>query len=137
MSNTADYGGIDLASTPAIWGQWLVSQTNPCFIAKADLGIFLAGMAVGGTQYGRQAISGGSDDWSFTVDELLRVTGANPIVKRAPRILRGNQAIAGFIADTTPSLDGDGGRIVDGEGLDWPEGPLSTVHFTFSGFEKG
>ena len=120
----------------------MVSQTRPCFLAKADLGIFLAGMAVGGTQYGREAIVGGADDWSFTVDELLRVTGGKPILKRTPHVFRGNQATAGFIVDTTVGLDttagfdGVGGPLSpEGEGLEWPEGPMSTVHFTFRGQE--
>lgn len=137
VSNTADYGGIDLVTKPAIWGQWLTSQSSPCFVAKADLGVFLAGMAVGGLQYGREAIVGGKDDWSSTVDELLNVTGAIPIVKRTPSVLRGNQAIAGFIVDTASHFfgDGDGGGVV-GEDVEWPDGPLSTVHVIFNGQDR-
>lgn len=133
VSNTADYGGIDLTTTPAIWGQWLTSQSSPCFVAKADLGVFLAGMAVGGLQYGREAIVGGKDDWSSTVDELLKVTGAKPIVKRTPHILRRNQVVAGFIVDTASQFFGDGGGGAAAEDLAWPDGPISTVHFVFSG----
>ena len=101
-ANTAEYGGIDLRVTPPVWNQWLTSQVAPCFTSQADLGPFLAGMLVGRLQYGREAIDGGVDDWSLTVDELLRVTGANPIVQRASKVLRGTSHVVGFIIDTAP-----------------------------------
>lgn len=52
---------------------------------------------------------GGSDDWSFTVDELLRVTASRPITTRTG-VARGNANVTSVIADTS-SLAGtnDGG----------------------------
>jgi hypothetical protein len=133
-ANTAEYGGIDLKSAPVTWNQWLTSQTKPCFTSQADFGPFLSAMAVGRPQYGREAINGGSDDWSFTVDELLKVTSANPIVRQTPKVLRGSSAVAGFIVDTAPHLGGAGMGVPpeEGAGPDWAEGPMSTIRLAFS-----
>ena len=75
---------------------------------------------------------GGLDDWSFTVDELLRVTAAIPITLTSGD-LRGNDNFIGFMADTSNLADtgaGGGSGGFEGEVAEWPEGPISTVHIT-------
>jgi hypothetical protein len=130
---TAEYGSIEL--TLAEWLQWLPKTSRPCFTNVINLANFLAGTATGGRYCSREAIPGGNDDWSFTVDELLRVTAARPIVKSAPTILRGNGNTIGFIADTS-ALGGGGSGGGEGDLVEeWPEGPISTIHMIVSGFD--
>jgi hypothetical protein len=135
--NTAEYGGIDLNAMPAVWNQWLTSQTKPCFTNQAAFGPFLARMAVGMPNYGREAIDGGTDDWSFTVDELLKVTGANPMVGQAAKVTRGTSHVVGFVIDTAQNLTHGGSGLPPGdtEGAEWPAGPISTVHLRISSLE--
>lgn len=129
-SYTAEYGGIDLNSSPPAWQQWLTATTTPWLTSPAPLALYLAGMVTGKTSYSREAFRGGADDWSFTVDELLRVTAARPIT-RMSGVLRGNDNVVGFIADTSSlAIGGVGGGdgSIEGDAPEWPEGPLSTVH---------
>lgn len=129
---TAEYGGIDLKSSPPIWQHWLTATAAPWFQADLHLASFLALMATGDASCGRQAVRGGLDDWSFTVDELLGVTAAIPITLTSGD-LRGNDNFVGFMADTSNLADtGAGGSSggFDSEATEWPEGPLSTVHIT-------
>jgi hypothetical protein len=65
------YGGIDLG-TPKDWMQVLPVASPMSLSGGVLLGQFMAEML--GASSGREAIAGGADDWSFTVDELLRVT---------------------------------------------------------------
>lgn len=129
---TAEYGGIELKS--AGWWHWLPVTTPNRFEDMIDLASFLAWMAVGKNQCARVAVPGGTDDWSFTVDELLNVTSTKPIVKSKPAILRGNDNVVGFMIDTAPHLagvgGGGGGDAPEGVIPEWPEGPISTVRMT-------
>ncbi|MEG3619763.1 hypothetical protein V5T82_14960 [Magnetovibrio sp. PR-2] len=131
---TAEYGGIELKSASKGWWHWLPVKTNHQFVSQVDLSAYLAGMAVGDSSYARKAIIHGSDDWSFTVDELLRVTAKKAILKSKPKILRGNDNFVGFIPDTAQHLSSDGGgggdHIPEGDIPEWPEGPISTVKMT-------
>lgn len=129
---TAEYGGIDLKSSPPEWRHELTRTTAPWFSSPIPLACYLAKMATGATACGRQAVRGGSDDWSFTVDELLRVTAARPITKKIT-IARGNDNVVGFIADASSLAgagDGGGGDHLEGEIPEWHEGPISTIHMT-------
>jgi len=133
-AQTAEYGGIDLNSSPPEWRHELTQTTAPWFKSPISLAKYLACMAIGDPSCSREAVRGGSDDWSFTVDELLRVTAALPINKMSG-VARGNDNIVGFIADTssfTPYGFGGGGGIdeFDGDIPEWPEGPISTIHLT-------
>ncbi|MEM9100581.1 MAG: hypothetical protein AAGC79_18900 [Pseudomonadota bacterium] len=65
----------------------------------------LAQMATGSD--GRSGLPGGTDDWSFTVDELLRVTASKPIVRSSPSTKRGNTNVVALVVDTTDEGDGD------------------------------
>lgn len=137
-SLTAEYGGIDLKAAPPIWRQELTSVRAPWFTSPISLADFLASMATGQTDCGRLAVRGGSDDWSFTVDELLRVTAAHPIVKKEAKVLRGNDNVVGFIADSSPlPVNGGGGwyEYIEGDVPEWPEGPISTVHMHISSID--
>jgi hypothetical protein len=70
------YGVIDKYQSPPNWEH--DSPALPIRAGVQSFGDFFAGMAdTGGTATGRAATAGGSDDWSFTVDELLTVTGVN------------------------------------------------------------
>jgi hypothetical protein len=134
---TAEYGGIDLNTSPPAWHQWLTATTTPWFTSAAPLATYLAGMVTGITCYGRDAVRNGPDDWSFTVDELLRVTAARPITRKSG-VLRGNDNVARFIADTSPqviSYVGGGDGYIEGDVPGWPEGPLSTVHMVIRSIE--
>ena len=133
---TAEYGGIDLNSSPPKWRHELTQTTAPWFNSPVLLANYLATMAIGHPSCSREAVRGGSDDWSFTVDELLRVTAARPITKKSS-VARGNDNVVGFIADTSPlTLDAGGGGggqdYFDSDTSEWPEGPISTVHLTLA-----
>ena len=73
VGDSADYGLIDLLPTPVAWKQ--LDPANPMTPAHGvAFGETLADMIVG--RAGRPATPGGADDWSDTVDELLRTTYA-------------------------------------------------------------
>jgi len=129
---TAEYGGIDLNASPPAWHQCLTATTAPWFTSAAPLASYLAGMATGNPSYSRDAVRAGPDDWSFTVDELLRVTAVLPITKKCG-VLRGNDNVVGLIADMSSlAIAGVGGGdgYIERDVSEWPEGPLSTVHIT-------
>ena len=128
----AEYGGIDLKTSPPIWHHWLTATATPWFNAPLPLASYLAGMVTGYNCCGRKAVRGGLDDWSFTVDELLSVTSAIPLTLTSG-VLRGNDNVVGFIADLSNLAGiGDGGDAggLEGEFVERPEGPISTVHVT-------
>ena len=135
---SAEYGGIDLKTSPPVWRHELTQTTTPWFNSPIPLADFLADMTTGGSYCGRDAVRGGSDDWSFTVDELLRVTASRPITKKKSSVLRGNDNVVGFLEDTSP-LSGSGGGgwddYVEGDVAEWPEGPISTIHASFRSIE--
>jgi hypothetical protein len=133
---TAEYGGINLSAAPAKWNQWIPVTTSPYFHKVITLSQYLASMAVGHHTCSRKALRGGKDAWSYTVDELLKVTAAKPIVKSSMAVLRGNDNIIGFLADTVPHFGiggsgGTGGKMPEEKASEWPDGPISTVHMTF------
>ena len=77
---SAQYGIVDLATKPRYWFQTEIGPTGiPLLAPSIRFGELLAGMVFGLAGFGRQAVSGGADDWSFTVDELLTITAAKPI----------------------------------------------------------
>nr|WP_281719420.1 hypothetical protein [Nitrosomonas nitrosa] len=68
------YGLIDRGLSPPDWQQ--VAPAHKMTIRGVDLGAFLARMADRPPNAeGRAATIGGTDDWSFTIEELLKVTG--------------------------------------------------------------
>lgn len=129
---SAEYGGIDLTTSPPVWRQELTMKTVPWFHSPISLANFLAGMATGDTNCSREAVSGGLDDWSFTVDELLRFTATRVVQSTGPGP-RGNTNVVGLMTDTSISSDPDDGgwdSYIEGEEPEWPEGPISVVHMT-------
>jgi hypothetical protein len=68
------YGGIHCST-----GSWtqVVPHHAMTTTAGIPLGSFIAGMALGTPTSGRKADAGGADDWSTTIDELLRVTAGH------------------------------------------------------------
>lgn len=134
---TAEYGGIDLGKSPPEWRHERTWTTAPWFSSPAPLACYLAGMVTGAPAYSRKAVRGGLDDWSFTVDELLRVTAARPITRKFG-VARGNDNVVGFIADASSLAgagDGGGGGHVEGEIPEWLEGPISTIHMTLNSID--
>jgi len=134
---TTEYGFIDLSASPPTWCQWLTATTTPWFTSEVPLAFYLASMVTGNPNYSRNAQRGGTDDWSFTVDELLRVTAARTLTKKSG-VLRGNDSVVGFIEDTSSlTFDsvGGGGGYTERDVPDWPEGSLSTVHVTIRSIE--
>jgi hypothetical protein len=133
---TAEYGGVEIDGTPRQWKFWLPEAPDD-LVADVPIGTYLASMAAGLDQYGREADPGGNDDWSFTVDELLRVTGALPIVKSDKTVLRSNPNVIGLVADMAsylsvpPGLSAAGGPYKPEDEEYWPEGPISVAHLTF------
>ncbi len=131
---STEYGGIDLKSTPPEWRHEVPLDTKPWFRFTASLASYLAGMATGNPACGRDAICGGSDDWSFTIDELLQVT-ANQTMSKRRTTFRGNDNFIGLVVDNAQFAsfrDGGGGLFTEGEAAEWPEGPISAVHMTFT-----
>ncbi len=139
-TQTAEYGGIEIDGTPRTWTSLLPRTVLQPHLTKSldgplSLAGLLAGMVFGASFCGRRAIKGANDDWSFTVDELLRVTGAIAINARADKqVLRHNGKTAGAIVDTAsylgvpPGLSAGGGPVKPFDGDPWPEGPMSTIH---------
>lgn len=131
---TAEYGGVELQSAAKRWAHWIPMPPDQ-LRSPIELGFYLAQMAMGLDGCGRLAIANGQDDWSFTVDELLRVTGALPIVQSTPAELRGNSNVIGRICDTAaylsvpPGLSAGGGPTKSEDDY-WPDGPISVVHLT-------
>lgn len=135
-AHTAEYGGIDLNSAPPTWRHELTETTSHWFSSPISLSDYLAGMATGDPSCSREAVRGGVDDWSFTVDELLQVTASLPITK-TNAVSRGNSNVICFIADTSSLMpSGGGGKdYFDTDTPEWPEGPISTVHLTLTSIE--
>jgi hypothetical protein len=133
VAQTAEYGGLDLSSSTPIWSHELTQTSAPWFHSRIALNNYLACMATGDPSCGRKAVIGGADDWSFTVDELLRVTAARSITSGCS-VARGNDNVIGFIADTSSMVGGDDGGVdyADRPSEEWPKGPISTVHMTLS-----
>lgn len=133
---TAEYGGVEVDGMPRHWTFWIPAAPDD-LTAPLALGTWLARMAAGLSMTGRMAKPHGTDDWSATVEELLRVTGALPIVMSDDTILRKNSNVVGRVADTASYLSVPTGLSAAGgprkpEMEDyWPEGPISTVHLTF------
>lgn len=137
-AHTAEYGGIDLNSASPTWRHELTQMTAPWFNSPVPLASYLAGMATGYLAYSRVAVRGGSDDWSFTVDELLRVTAKRPITRQSS-VARGNANVVGIIADTSSlayTNDGGNNNHVEGDVSEWPEGSISTVHMVLGPFDE-
>jgi hypothetical protein len=142
---TGEYGAIQLGVALPSWTQLLVSPPDR-FSGECDLGQFLATMAFGRGLCGREAEPGGRDDWSFTVDELLRVTAVLPIVKSASH-LRGQSYGVGFLqvlefSGGEPATAGGRSAFAGGGGDEppadhgeepWPDGPISTVQLILRG----
>ncbi|TCQ07679.1 hypothetical protein C8J34_104140 [Rhizobium sp. PP-F2F-G36] len=136
-AHTTEYGGIDLKGSRPEWLHQLTQKTAPWFNSPVSLADYMARMATGNSVCSRKALRGGLDDWSFTVDELLRVTAARPITKKSG-VARGNDNVVGFIADTSSlaGADDGGGDYVEGDMPEWPEGPISTIHMTLGSIDE-
>lgn len=135
---TAEYGGIDLKSSPPQWQHEFTQTIKPWFGGSVPLAGYLAQMATGSLSCGREAVRGGSDDWSFTVDELLRITAALPISKSVGSS-RGNSHVIGLMVepDVEGGTDGgDGGDHIAADSIEWPEGPISTVHLRIGSIDE-
>lgn len=134
---SAEYGGIDLQAQPPVWRHELTQTTAPWFHSAVPLADFLAEMATGNSNFGREAVRGGLDDWSFTVDELLRVTAALPVTMKSS-VLRGNDNVVGFVADTSLLAASGGGwdAYVEGDVSEWPEGAISTIHVNIGSIDE-
>ncbi|MGU3401527.1 hypothetical protein ACLBWS_17640, partial [Brucellaceae bacterium D45D] len=105
---TAEYGGINLNSSSPEWRHELTQRTAPWFNSPVSFANYITGMVTANPAYSREAVRGGLDDWSFTVDELLRVTAARPITKSSG-VARGNDNVIGFIVDTSSLASADDG----------------------------
>lgn len=139
--NAGEYGGIELGGLQREWTQYLMGSQYG-FTAAHPLGDYLVQMLEGRNYYGREAIPHGSDDWSFTVDELMRVTAANFVTKKSA-YHRGNTHQIRFMGVPTSQLQlltqellapeyvagGEGlARPPEADDETWGEGPLSVVH---------
>jgi hypothetical protein len=82
VGESGRYGGIDLRPRPAVW-EHLIPASSMTFGSGDQLSWFLSEMVAGSTAFGREAISGGKDDWSSTVDELLSVTASQSVTLTA------------------------------------------------------
>lgn len=123
-----EYGAIDLHAAPRTWEQWLTAAPI-AFTGNEPLGDFLVKMAAGVHMYGREAIPGGTDDWSFTVDELLNVTALKPVVKKS-RPLRGNAHVLEML--TVDDAVGPPWGRIPAEREGWGVGPISVVRLLLS-----
>lgn len=147
-SRTAEYGGIELEGTPRTWTSLVPrSIIHPTLVKSLEepipLAALLVQMAFGTPACGRKAVQGANDDWSFTVDELLRVTGEIEInANDGTGIIRRNARVSGVIVDTAAYLStprgvgAGGGPVKPDEETYWPDGPMSTIHLTLREEER-
>lgn len=71
------YGAIDRSGAAPAWHQIAPSPSPLSTAGAPELGTFMARMTeTGFPRCGRLARASGTDDWSFTVDELLRITAS-------------------------------------------------------------
>jgi hypothetical protein len=82
VGESGRYGGIDLRPRPVVW-EHLIPASAMAFGLGTQLSHFLSEMVAGSSAFGREAIVGGADDWSSTVDELLSVTAAQSVTLTA------------------------------------------------------
>jgi hypothetical protein len=133
---SGEYGAIDLRPSPRTWTQ-LLTQGGYTFGGDHPLGDYLLQMTCGQFAFGREAVKGGADDWSFTVDELLKVTAAFGMTKGSP-IPRGNSHTLAMMTGVGPSLPDGGSPPSEEEGdEEWGEGPLSIVRIATTAFREG
>ena len=131
---SGEYGAIDLRPTPRTWVQQL-THLPYTFNGDHELGDYLVHMAMGTDRYGRIAVPGGADDWSFTVDELLSVTGAKEIVEGS-NVMRLQPYILGMMSLDDGSPPGGGGASGAEDGDGWRDGPISIVRLRFAPLEE-
>ena len=121
------------------------------FSGRAPLTRSLVDMAGGSAIAGREATPTGTDDWSFTVQELIDFTGALPI--------RAQHHALGFpVAEADPvraaanssaapaswdkkcggdERDGEDDGDNEVEDDEWPSSPISVLHVRFVHIESG
>jgi hypothetical protein len=102
MGESGRYGGIDLSPLPVVWEHIAPAASSMSAGAGTQLAEFLSDMLIGSPAFGRAATSGGVDDWSSTVDELLSVTAAQTVRLKASLGAgigrgRGTSATASFV----------------------------------------
>lgn len=106
VGESGRYGGIDLVPLPVIWEQ-IIAASRMAAGTGTGLAEFLSEMLVGAASFGREAIPGGSDDWSSTIDELLSVTAAGTVRLKASlggtSRARGTSAIAAILVGSLAS----------------------------------
>jgi hypothetical protein len=116
----------------------LIPAATMVFGSGTQLSYFLSEMVAGSSAFGREAISGGADDWSSTIDELLSVTASQSVTLTASLGLggsrpRGESATAsmiGQIPQLPPMVSfGIAGLPPDGIGVreTGPDGGISVV----------
>jgi len=146
VGDSADYGLIDLLPSGVAWRQ--VDPANPMTpAAGVSFGELLADMAVGAA--GRAAIRGGSDDWSDTVEELLRTTyfalagggfGGHPrgVTTFSRLSVNDDFAANGFQPAGVVHIFGGPPSAGEGGGEDAPRdpGPISVVHVRLTRAEE-
>lgn len=142
-SISGEYGGIDMKAGPPVCVQEMVGPQRTT-TGRITFGELISGMVRGLGMTGREARVGGLDDWSATIDELLRVTAALPITI-ASAVPRGHSHSLGMLVAQAnygmmPTLSAaarrpDGAPPKFTEDGDDPGGPISTVHLTFTSNE--
>jgi hypothetical protein len=133
------YGLIDKQPKP-IWHQQ--APANPMPAGGDELGTFLARMVEGRSGYGRKA-TGLSDDWSRTVDELMKVTAGLAFTYAAGlkgSHQRGNSALALVIAHDSPSFASgrwaSGPPPAGGKSERPPDGPSEGINLVHIGISR-
>jgi hypothetical protein len=77
-TDSAAYGLIDKGASLPTWEQ--LAPARKLSPPGQDLGAYFAGLAdSSAAATGRAAVVGASDDWSYTIDELLSFTGGKPL----------------------------------------------------------
>jgi hypothetical protein len=85
VGDSGRYGGIDLPAKKKVgkWEQLVPSSTSMSRGSGTQLDEFLAGMVTGKTNHGREAVEGATDDWSKTIDELLKISAPQSVTLTA------------------------------------------------------
>ncbi len=133
------YGLIDGQPNP-LWHQQAPAQSMPA--GGDQLGTFIARMLEGRSGYGREA-TGTADDWSRTVDELLKVTAGLAFTYAAGlkgSHPRGNSAVALVSAPDSPTFgpaQWRSGPPPTGDGSERPvDGPSEGINLVHIGLTR-
>ncbi|MEL7114036.1 MAG: hypothetical protein AAGP08_00345 [Pseudomonadota bacterium] len=123
LNLSSEYGWILLRCNQRYWKNTLTEPGDQRFHCEEDLGPFVTRMMWGDAGFGAVCEINGGDDFSFTVDELLRVSATKRVKQLDPR-----SRAATWEARLAGGGDVQRGKYA-GTLAEGPQG-ISTIHVT-------